>query len=84
MVYRQKYRNKCLKANADPIESEVILQCLKDSIPFFFLLSYYYIFMLITPWSDSFAAALNNTLNASAQALSLVSFVCVCMCDHGV
>lgn len=29
--------------------------------------------MLISPWSDSFGcAALNNTLNASAQALSLV------------
>lgn len=36
--------------------------------------------MLITPWSDSFGcAALNNTLNASAQALSLVSY-CVCKC----
>lgn len=34
--------------------------------------------MLITPWSDSFGSvALNNTLKASAPALSLVSY-CVC------
>lgn len=45
---------------------------------FFLILGYYYIFMLITPWSDSFGCvALNNTLNASAQALLLVSY-CVC------
>lgn len=38
--------------------------------------------MLITPWSDSFGCVtLNNTLNASAQALSLVNYcVCVCKC----
>lgn len=74
----------------DSIESWTFLSIIVlnrvSSILFFFLSGYYYIFMLITPWSDSFGcAALNNTLNASAKALSLVSYcVCAQVCEQRI